>query len=79
MAGQIDLRHHHDVLLGGIGDDLTDLILGIIAAIFGPIVFDPPGSDLIQLREPFAFDPEALIVAKMPVEPVHLEFGHPVQ
>ena len=33
MAGHVDLRQHLDVALGGIGDDVGDLLLAVVAAV----------------------------------------------
>ena len=75
----IDIKEDHpDEAVGAVGDDVADLRLGVKAAVTRRVgrtetVPVAKRADLVELRKALAFDPEALIVAQMPVKDVHFE------
>ena len=84
VAGHVDLRDHRDVPLGGVGDDLADVVLGEEAAVRAPVehrwparadlALGPPGALLGQLRVAADLDPPALVVGQVQVQ--HVELVH---
>ena len=65
----VDLGHDAYAAVGGIGDQITDLGLGVELAV---------GGDLRQLRIALALDPEALVVREVEVQDVELHTLHGV-
>ncbi len=70
MARHVELRHHPDPAVAGVGHDLADLLLGIE---------EPVGALLLEQRETPALHPEALVLGEVPVEDVELDRGHSVE
>ncbi|MBB5795086.1 hypothetical protein HDA41_003050 [Streptomyces caelestis] len=75
VAGYVDFGDDGDMPLGGVGDDLPDVVLGVVAAVrlllpqrrgpvagFGP---RPPGADLRQPGMPLDLDAPTLVVRQM--------------
>ena len=89
MAGHVDLRQHLDVALGGIGDDVGDLLLAVVAAVgtrqsagrieAGIAAGDAAAAHFGQARVLLDFDAPALVVGQVPVEEVELVQRHRVE
>ena len=89
VAGYIDLRHHLDVAGSGVGNDVGDLFLGVVAAVrarlsagridAGIAAGDAAAADLGQARVFPDLDAPALVVGQVPVEDVELVQGHRVE
>ena len=88
MAGQVDLGHNGDAALPRIIDDLTDLLLGVVAAVADAVVrievvFDhrpvAEAADFGETGVALNFEPPALVVREMPVETVELVERHYVE
>jgi hypothetical protein len=70
MAGNVELRHHPDPTIRGIGDDLADLGLGVVK---------PVRTELMEPGEDFALDPKPLILGQVPMKDVHFDRGQAVE
>ena len=88
MAGNVDLGHHGDAEARGIGDDLADRRLGVVAAHrLGARAeqrghreaMAAPGADLGERRIGLDLDPPGLVIGEMPVEAVQLVPGEDAQ
>ena len=78
MAGQVYFGDNIDEALRRIFYYLPYLLLGIISpGLFAVLI--APGADTVEVGELQALNAEALVVAEMPVEGVHLQPGHVVQ
>ena len=88
VTGQLDLGDDGDIAVGGIFDDVADLVLCIIAAIFGAVVADTggvaddgaaaAGADFGEEGIFFDLDAPALVFGEVPVEIVHFMQGDEV-
>ncbi len=84
MAGQLDLRHDGDAAHGGVGDDLAQVVLGVVAAVGCAVVrvcgaggkaetgIGAVCTDFGQLGECFDLDAPALIVGQVQVQPIEV-------
>lgn len=91
VSGHFDFGDDRDVPLGGIGDDLADLVLRVKAAVppefeggglllvAADLGFRTPRPDLGQARVAFDLDAPALVVGQVPVKGVELGGGHAVE
>ncbi|CAM3661088.1 hypothetical protein STAL104432_27240 [Streptomyces albus] len=89
VAGQLDLGDDGDVPFGGVGDDLAQVVLGVVAAVraFVPqrrgTVPDagagPPGAGPGEARIAVDLDAPALVVGQVEVEDVELVGGEQVE
>jgi hypothetical protein len=84
VTGQVDLRDHGDPALGGVGDDLAQVVLGVEPAVPLTVVLElglvvghladhrlvPPGADLGEPRVRVDLDPPALVVGEVQVQHV---------
>src|SRR5438270_11335454 len=70
VAGDVELGHHANATIMGIGDELANLFLRVKHAV---------GSHAGQLGKFLTFHAKTLIVGKMPVQNVHLYGGHAVE
>jgi len=90
MAGHLDLGHDRDVPLGGITDQLADVVLRVKATVtpavelprLVAVVSDQrlvaPSADLGQPRVLLDFDPPALVVGQVHLQAVEFVLGHHV-
>ena len=89
VAGHVQFRDHLDMALRGIGDDLADLLLGVIAAVAtrlacarlnpGIAQRHPAAADLGELGVTLDLHAPALVIGQVPVEGVELVLGHRVE
>ena len=77
MAGHVDLRQDHDGTIGGIGHQLGELVMGVVAT--GSIPHGSVCACFGQLGPSGDLDTPALIIAQVKVEHIHLEQGHRVE
>src|SRR5579872_1081487 len=81
MPGQFDLGYDGDIPVRRIFDDVADLVLRIISAVFGAVVARArrvaddrtaaAGADFREQGITFDFNAPALVLRKVPVEVVH--------
>ena len=88
VSGHVDLGNDPDVAGGGIGDNLTDLVLRVetaitaVLAVFGILLRAGdrmPGANFGEFRILLDLDAPAVVVGEMPVEDIELQKGHFVQ
>ena len=91
VAGDVDLRDDADAALGGVADDVADLVLGVEeGAVFAACAVEPHrrpavrvrlarGAGLGQLRIAVDLEPPAVAVGEVPVEDVELVLVHEVE
>ena len=66
VAWYIELRHHSNAAIPGVGDHVAHFVLCVEVAV---------GPELMQFGKFPAFDAESLVVGQMPMENVHLQGG----
>src|SRR5262249_21060113 len=70
MAGHVEFGNDANTAIAGVGDQIANFVLRVVEAI---------GTEFVELREFLAFDAEALIFRKVPVEDIHLHGFHAVK
>ncbi len=70
MARDVELGHDPDAAIRSVGDDVPDLVLGIIKSI---------RTEPMQAGKDLALKAKALVIGQVPVEDVQFDSGHPVQ
>ena len=89
VAGHVDFGDDGDVPLGRVGDDLAEVVLGVVAAVRQAVEhavhagdredgFAPPRADLGEPRVALDLDPPALVVGEVQVQDVELVRGQQV-
>jgi hypothetical protein len=70
VAGNVELGHHANAAIAGVGDELADFVLRVIHAV---------GAHAGEPGKFLALDAESLVVGKVPVHDIQLHCCHRVE